>query len=261
MTGELADHEAFLRAIFDAPADDTPRLVYADFLEEHGAPDRAELIRVQCELESGRDVEPGRAAWLRGREHELVMRVVPIQTDGPVRSVSRGFWEETGGVELSADDLADAHALRRRIINTAPSWYAQKRLSIRPPNRLGPEHVEALFTLPFVQQVTDWDLGGHVEDVPADPSTEEGGTFALIDMNVSPVITLEGVEALANHRGARRIRTLILTHNNLGNDAARALARSKYLINLEHLVYREGNNTRGRVWQELVERYGENVVG
>jgi uncharacterized protein (TIGR02996 family) len=40
----------FLRAILDAPADDTSRLVYADWLEEQGQTDRAEFIRGQCEL-------------------------------------------------------------------------------------------------------------------------------------------------------------------------------------------------------------------
>ena len=37
----LAEHEAFLRAIYDTPDDDTPRLIYADFLEERGEPERA----------------------------------------------------------------------------------------------------------------------------------------------------------------------------------------------------------------------------
>jgi uncharacterized protein (TIGR02996 family) len=40
--------DAFLDAIFDHPDDDTPRLVYADWLQEHGQDDRAEFIRVQC---------------------------------------------------------------------------------------------------------------------------------------------------------------------------------------------------------------------
>lgn len=39
-----------LRGIIASPADDTPRLVYADWLDEHGQHERAELIRVQCEL-------------------------------------------------------------------------------------------------------------------------------------------------------------------------------------------------------------------
>jgi uncharacterized protein (TIGR02996 family) len=42
--------DALLRAIADRPDDDLPRLVYADWLDEHGQPDRAEFIRVQCRL-------------------------------------------------------------------------------------------------------------------------------------------------------------------------------------------------------------------
>jgi uncharacterized protein (TIGR02996 family) len=42
-------HEPFLRAICENPEDDTVRLVYADWLDENGDPDRAEFIRVQVE--------------------------------------------------------------------------------------------------------------------------------------------------------------------------------------------------------------------
>src|SRR5262245_40072092 len=41
---------ALLKEIKDNPADDLPRLVLADWLDDHGEPDRARLIRVQCEL-------------------------------------------------------------------------------------------------------------------------------------------------------------------------------------------------------------------
>lgn len=41
---------ALLKAVAADPHNDLPRLVYADYLEEHGQPDRAEIIRVQCEL-------------------------------------------------------------------------------------------------------------------------------------------------------------------------------------------------------------------
>jgi uncharacterized protein (TIGR02996 family) len=40
---------AFLQDIKENPDDDTPRLIFADWLEEHGDP-RGEFIRVQCEL-------------------------------------------------------------------------------------------------------------------------------------------------------------------------------------------------------------------
>ena len=57
----LLQHEAFLRAIFDAPDDYTNRLVYADFLEEHDLTRRAEVIRLQCELARlPEDADPAR---------------------------------------------------------------------------------------------------------------------------------------------------------------------------------------------------------
>jgi uncharacterized protein (TIGR02996 family) len=40
--------DAFLDAIFDHPDDDTPRLVYADWLQEHGQESYAQFIRLQC---------------------------------------------------------------------------------------------------------------------------------------------------------------------------------------------------------------------
>ncbi|MBY0456711.1 MAG: TIGR02996 domain-containing protein [Gemmataceae bacterium] len=42
------DADAFLDAIFEHPEDDTPRLVYADWLQEHGQENYAQFIRLQC---------------------------------------------------------------------------------------------------------------------------------------------------------------------------------------------------------------------
>ncbi len=44
----MTGREAFLQAIIAAPEDDTPRMVFADWLDEHGDPARAEFIRQQC---------------------------------------------------------------------------------------------------------------------------------------------------------------------------------------------------------------------
>lgn len=41
---------AFVSSVVETPEDDTPRLVFADWLEENGEPERGEFIRVQCEL-------------------------------------------------------------------------------------------------------------------------------------------------------------------------------------------------------------------
>jgi len=43
-------HDLLLAAIRDDPDDDTLRLAYADWLDEHGDAERAEFVRVQCRL-------------------------------------------------------------------------------------------------------------------------------------------------------------------------------------------------------------------
>ena len=42
----MADDESFLRAILEAPSDDAPRLIYADWLDERGDP-RGEYLRAE----------------------------------------------------------------------------------------------------------------------------------------------------------------------------------------------------------------------
>src|SRR5687767_6866145 len=78
----LDDHLALLLAIRDDMLDDSPRLIFADWLEENGHAERAEFIRVQCEiarLEFAHNWDPGRCTaanrrypWLKKRERELL---------------------------------------------------------------------------------------------------------------------------------------------------------------------------------------------
>src|SRR5438045_2176597 len=63
----MSNTAPFLRAIWDTPHDDGPRLIYADWLEERGDP-RGEFIRVQCEL-ARRGAQD--TARLRARERKL----------------------------------------------------------------------------------------------------------------------------------------------------------------------------------------------
>ena len=46
----MTDRDAILEAIFAAPEDDAPRLVYADWLDENGHPEQAEFVRRHIEL-------------------------------------------------------------------------------------------------------------------------------------------------------------------------------------------------------------------
>jgi len=257
----LAQHEAFLRAIYDAPDDDTPRLVYADFLEEHGDPDKAAYIRYECEM--GR-CEPPRRTEVEAERLALLERhdmggigVWPWYD----RHTTRGFpLHSDRPIEVKGAELFDPGRLRATAVRWTPQWFGARALKLLPP-AIRAEHVEALFALPFVSQVREWDFSGDVEEAAAGPETDDGGTFGLIDMIETPVITVAGVDALCEQRALRRVETLNLTHNNLDNDAARALVRCPYLVSLKKLDLFDGNRFRGKTWSQLVERFGEGVVG
>jgi uncharacterized protein (TIGR02996 family) len=60
------EREALMKAVCDNPDEDTPRLVFADWLQEHSEEARAEFIRVQVEL-ARRGEEPK----LKAREESL----------------------------------------------------------------------------------------------------------------------------------------------------------------------------------------------
>ncbi|MBX9580191.1 MAG: TIGR02996 domain-containing protein [Gemmataceae bacterium] len=59
--------DALYQAILADPADDTPRLVYADALEDAGQPDRAGFVRGQVELARSAEWDP---AWVRATFHD-----------------------------------------------------------------------------------------------------------------------------------------------------------------------------------------------
>src|SRR2546422_418190 len=67
----MDQEQSFIAAICAAPEDDALRLVYADWLEEHGQQARAEFIRVQVRLANLAEGAPERPA-LTAREHKLL---------------------------------------------------------------------------------------------------------------------------------------------------------------------------------------------
>ena len=83
---DAATGEGLLRAILEEPGDDALRLIYADWLEDHGDAARGEFIRVQCELAKIGGLHPPaddedraiirRAKALRRCERELLERWV-----------------------------------------------------------------------------------------------------------------------------------------------------------------------------------------
>lgn len=60
------ENPELLAAIIAHPDEDTPRLMYADWLQENGQPERAEFIRIQCDPTADEAAED-RAAELEER--------------------------------------------------------------------------------------------------------------------------------------------------------------------------------------------------
>jgi uncharacterized protein (TIGR02996 family) len=123
-----ADEQALLNAVIAAPDDDLPRLVYADWLEEHGRAERAELIRVQCSLarpQADYRETDERKRWAQ-RERWLLQRYsVPWRKElpqvpavewgrferGMVESVFASVWQkyEYRYIEFRWDELDALH--------------------------------------------------------------------------------------------------------------------------------------------------------
>src|SRR5687768_1673503 len=119
--------ETILRALDENPEDDTPLLVYADWLDENGDEARAALIRLQCERER-LDPDDPRATDLHQREQQIVaehkQKWVPAfaaSRQDVYTQFARGLFDYVGGA-LTDDDLralAGQAALRSLILEGA----------------------------------------------------------------------------------------------------------------------------------------------
>jgi uncharacterized protein (TIGR02996 family) len=92
--------DAFLLAILESPDDDTPRLVYSDWLEEHGQSDRAEFVRVQVAL-AGLPPDDQRQKELEAKERQL-LEENREEWLGPLRGVVEKAEFRWGFVESGA---------------------------------------------------------------------------------------------------------------------------------------------------------------
>jgi uncharacterized protein (TIGR02996 family) len=107
----MSDRAALLTAIRKYPDDDTPRLVYADLVQEKENAERAELIRTPCELERLGRFGP-RSDQLASRRNVILEQCAPkwraelprIPGTEWGHHPTRGFFEE---VTVAAAALHD----------------------------------------------------------------------------------------------------------------------------------------------------------
>ena len=150
MSGE---REAFMSAILATPDDDTPRLVFADWLDEHGTTDEdrahAPLIRAQCRLEllpSGKErSKPEREARarsllrVRSQEQGVPERRVPpaVLLREPLvqlqlhRRRARRPLRAHGGVTPPLVSVVLPTRDRPRLLPLALEWYRRQTYANR----------------------------------------------------------------------------------------------------------------------------------
>jgi uncharacterized protein (TIGR02996 family) len=108
----MTDEPALLAAVAAAPDDDTPRLVYADWLDDHGRPERAEFIRVQCRLAAASPADDDYPLLL-DQQAELVARLKTFDPPPPPR--------HTDPPRVHDHDLADYE----RGFPATVTWYVR----------------------------------------------------------------------------------------------------------------------------------------
>lgn len=224
----MSDDELLRAAIVARPDEDLPRLVYADFLQEAGHDDRAELIRVQCALERLPANDPERTELTR-REAELLAAHKPewrIAGLTGTQTFRRGMIES---VETTAEALvrADPEVLRLapvrhlRLVN-ADRWTAD------------------LAALPLWRRLQSLTLNNN--------NFGSGNRMSLLDAADMPELRSlslrnnrlwpEGVLSLAETRVAGQLTRLDLSGNPVGDEGVATLAREPVFAGLRELILR-----------------------
>jgi uncharacterized protein (TIGR02996 family) len=254
--------DPFLRAILEKP-DDLPRLVYADWLDEHGQPARAEFIRTQIELARLPKDDP--------RRPDLAARAQELQQRHEEEWVGRGHerarrWQFrrgfVHGVAIDLTVLADLAylILQHQTIRTLRTYHdgrrrppfagetPMQRLAHRPHlallthvslagNRLGDVEVCEFLEAPHLTGLRVLDLrGNRLSDVTMISlgHVEHLATLRRLDLRFNDVGAL-GIGALATSEPLRHLKDLRLRAADLGADGVEALRSAPWLARVTRL--------------------------
>ncbi len=234
LTATHRAHAAFLDAIRAAPADDAPRLIYADWLEEQGDP-RGEFIRLQCEL-AGLPTWDRRAALLRWRERQLLDQYdhiwrseLPIIDGVHWGRFERGF---VAGATVRSTGLLYRHA------NALAAATPCDMVTLMPHHG---ESFSAMPALPWLRTLAV----GHDDDYAFEPMQMEQfanspllGTLTTLKFKRCNLENA-GVDVLARSpvlAEAGQLQALILQENYLGAAGVGSLARASWTSTLKRLV-------------------------
>jgi uncharacterized protein (TIGR02996 family) len=224
-----ASRAAFLADIIDNPNDDAPRLIFADWLQDNGDPDRAAFIRAQIEWARTAPEDPHRPIVQRQAQallnaHGLAwLKEVPAWAR-PNASFVRGFVMQ---IDVTAREFfRGAAGLFRR----APV----RAVRLRAANR---EQVLALASADHLGRLTELDLSDNgLTDESLVPllSSAKLGLLTALDLGSN-----RGgpgtVRAIAGSPRLRGLTSLSLSMQSIGPEGARLLAESENVSRLESL--------------------------
>lgn len=234
-----ADEQSFLTAILAAPDDDTPRLVFADWLDERGTADdkaRAALIRAQCQAEvlpSGskerKRLDRQANALVRANQKHWLKDVRPKKFGSDWR-FRRGF--------LDSLSMSPTTFIKRgeELFRLAPTVR-----TVRFP--YAANEVTELAASPFLARLVSVDLTRMCTCGYCDIGEELRDLFKskhsqnLRYLNIShDRVDADGIAALTRSVNLARLTELDLSENPLGDAGVAALAKSKHLGNVTSLV-------------------------
>jgi uncharacterized protein (TIGR02996 family) len=231
--------QALLDEVCAYPADDAPRLVYADWLEETGQPERGEFIRTQVELARMPADDP-RKPDREDREWELLLahgrdwfEALPAWAREGWPVFERGFPD---GVSLTATQLLRRGEALTRLIPL-------QKLHLRAIGKAVPD----VAACPLLGRLTSLDLARNPlgpDDLRALLASPHLG--ALKDLILSQcVLSDEGLQVLAGWPGLASVARLDLTWNyHLTPDGLAALLASPHLTGLRSLDLPQVNAER-----------------
>jgi uncharacterized protein (TIGR02996 family) len=218
----MTPNEAFLRDIAENPDEDAPRLVYADWLDDHGQPDRAEFIRVQC-LRATLPADDPRAGPLEGRAAELLRNNWEAWV-GPLRALVGPYDSRRGEGWLAGRYHPDGlWKFRRGFVDNLA-------LDALTFVLVGDE----VFRRTPLRHLRVWEAGGAAEALAASPHLALLATLTFPDYFSAP-LTADGALVLASSPYLTRLAGLDLYRNNVGDRGLEALASAPWLAGLKQL--------------------------
>jgi uncharacterized protein (TIGR02996 family) len=231
-------HEGFLHDILENPEDDAPRLVYADWLTDHGDETRAEFIRLQCELARLDRYDPRRPGLERREGELLAAHGFRWLQDAGLEDLEEPRWQR-GFVEHAAfEDCGHYLDRARRLPRRTPlcsvrfgdlgDWDAEYQRCKGLDRLLRSKAGQGLRRIEARVDALEWRDLVILDALPAGTLLEE------LDLAENDLGDLD-LEGLSRCRGMAQLRVLGLGDNSYGLIGLRCLAESPDLVELREL--------------------------